>query len=81
MIFSRIIGTGSYLPDRIVTNRDLEKIVDTNDEWIVSRTGIRERHYAADEQNASDLAWTCAACSARLQASIARSLAFCSSAA
>ena len=56
MIYSRIIGTGSYLPDRVVTNRDLEKIVDTNDEWIVSRTGIRERHYAADEQNASDLA-------------------------
>ena len=56
MIYSRIIGTGSYLPERIVTNRDLEKIVDTNDEWIVSRTGIRERHYAADNQNASDLA-------------------------
>ena len=56
MIFSRIIGTGSYLPERVVTNRDLEKIVDTNDEWIVSRTGIRERHYAADDQNASDLA-------------------------
>ena len=56
MIYSRIIGTGSYLPDRVVTNRDLEKIVDTNDEWIVSRTGIRERRYAADDQNASDLA-------------------------
>lgn len=53
---SRIIGTGSYLPDRVVTNHDLEKVVDTNDEWIVSRTGIRERHYAADDQNASDLA-------------------------
>ena len=56
MIYSRIIGTGSYLPERVVTNADLEKIVDTNDEWIVSRTGIRERHYAADDQNASDLA-------------------------
>ena len=56
MIFSRIAGTGSYLPDRVVTNHDLAKIVDTNDEWIVSRTGISERHYAADEQNASDLA-------------------------
>jgi 3-oxoacyl-[acyl-carrier-protein] synthase-3 len=54
--YARIIGTGSYLPDRVVTNHDLEKIVDTNDEWIVSRTGIRERHYAADNQNASDLA-------------------------
>ena len=56
MIYSRIFGTGSYLPDRIVTNDDLSKIVDTNDEWIVSRTGIRERHYAADDQDASDLA-------------------------
>ncbi len=56
MIYSRIIGTGSYLPERVVTNQDLEKIVDTNDEWIVSRTGIRERHYAADHQDASDLA-------------------------
>ena len=56
MIYSRIIGTGSYLPERVVTNSDLAKIVDTSDEWIVSRTGIRERHYAADDQNASDLA-------------------------
>ena len=55
-IYSKIIGTGSYLPERIVTNQDLEKIVDTNDEWIVSRTGIRERHYAAADQSASDLA-------------------------
>ena len=57
MIYSRVIGTGSYLPERVVTNHDLEKIVDTNDEWIVSRTGIRERHFAADDQNASDLAF------------------------
>ena len=56
MIHSRICGTGSYLPDRIVTNRDLEKLVETSDEWIVSRTGIRERHYAAPDQDASDLA-------------------------
>ncbi len=54
--FARIAGTGSYLPERCVTNNDLAKIVDTSDEWIVSRTGIRERHYAADDQNASDLA-------------------------
>jgi len=54
--FARIAGTGSYLPDRLVTNDDLAKIIDTSDEWIVSRTGIRERHYAAEEQNASDLA-------------------------
>ncbi len=56
MNYSRIVGTGSYLPERIVTNRDLEKVVETNDEWIVSRTGIRERHFAADNQDASDLA-------------------------
>ena len=56
MIYSRIVGTGSYLPDRTVTNHDLEKIINTTDEWIVSRTGIRERHYAADDQDASDLA-------------------------
>ena len=56
MIYSRVSGTGSYLPDRVVTNDDLARIVDTNDEWIVSRTGIRERHYAADDQDASDLA-------------------------
>ena len=55
-VYARIAGTGSYLPEKLVTNKDLEKIVDTNDEWIVSRTGIRERHYAADNQNASDLA-------------------------
>ena len=56
MIYTRIAGTGGYLPERVVTNSDLEKIVDTNDEWIVTRTGIRERHFAADNQNASDLA-------------------------
>jgi 3-oxoacyl-[acyl-carrier-protein] synthase-3 len=56
MNYSRIIGTGSYLPDKVLTNRDLEKIVDTSDEWIVSRTGIRQRHVAADEQMTSDLA-------------------------
>ncbi|HEX4858519.1 MAG TPA: beta-ketoacyl-ACP synthase III [Usitatibacteraceae bacterium] len=56
MTYSRVAGTGSYLPERLVTNADLEKIVETSDEWIVSRTGIRERHYAAPEQNASDLA-------------------------
>ncbi len=66
MIYAKIIGTGSYLPERVVTNQDLEKIVDTNDEWIVSRTGIRERHYAADDQNASDLALI--ACQRAMQA-------------
>jgi 3-oxoacyl-[acyl-carrier-protein] synthase III len=54
--YARIVGTGSYLPEKTVTNDDLAKIVETSDEWIVSRTGIRERHYAADDQSASDLA-------------------------
>jgi 3-oxoacyl-[acyl-carrier-protein] synthase-3 len=51
-----IAGTGSYLPERILTNSDLEKMVDTTDEWIVSRTGIKERHLASPEQATSDLA-------------------------
>jgi 3-oxoacyl-[acyl-carrier-protein] synthase-3 len=55
-IYSRIVGTGSYLPEKIVTNRDLEKLVDTSDEWIYTRTGIRQRHVAAEQENASDLA-------------------------
>ena len=55
-IYSRISGTGSYLPEKILTNRDLEKLVDTSDEWIYTRTGIRERRIAADDQMTSDLA-------------------------
>ncbi|AJS59269.1 3-oxoacyl-ACP synthase [Paenibacillus sp. IHBB 10380] len=55
-----IIGTGKYVPEKILTNSDLEKIVDTNDEWIVSRTGIRERHIAAPDQATSDLAYEAA---------------------
>ncbi|HYC45349.1 MAG TPA: beta-ketoacyl-ACP synthase III [Burkholderiales bacterium] len=54
--YSRISGTGSYLPEKILTNRDLERLVDTSDEWIYTRTGIRQRHIAADNQSASDLA-------------------------
>ena len=54
--FARIAGTGSYLPERCVTNDELAKTIDTTDEWIVSRTGISQRHYAADDQDASDLA-------------------------
>jgi 3-oxoacyl-[acyl-carrier-protein] synthase-3 len=54
--YSRIVGTGSYLPDKVITNRDLELAVDTTDEWIYTRTGIRQRHVAADDQKASDLA-------------------------
>jgi 3-oxoacyl-[acyl-carrier-protein] synthase-3 len=50
-----IIGTGSYVPEKVITNHDLEKLVDTSDEWIYSRTGMRERHIAAEGQAASDL--------------------------
>lgn len=53
---SLISGCGAYLPDRVVTNDDLAKIVDTSDEWISSRTGIRERHFAAEGELTSDLA-------------------------
>ena len=56
MSYARIAGTGSYLPEKILTNADLEKIVDTNDEWIRSRTGIEERHIAADGEYTVDLA-------------------------
>ena len=56
MIYSRIIGTGSYLPARVLSNADLEKLIETTDEWIVERTGIRERHVAADGELTSDLA-------------------------
>jgi len=51
-----VLGCGSYLPDRVLTNDDLTKIVDTSDEWIVQRTGIKRRHIAADGQVTSDLA-------------------------
>lgn len=50
-----IIGTGSYVPEKVLTNQDLEVIVETSDDWIYSRTGMRERHIAADDQAASDL--------------------------
>ena len=53
--YSRIVGTGSYLPEKVLTNADLEKMVDTNDEWIVSRSGIRERHIAADGETTGGL--------------------------
>lgn len=56
-VYSRIAGTGSYLPEKVLTNADLEKMVDTSDEWIVSRSGIRERHIAEPEQTTSDLAY------------------------
>ncbi len=56
MKHSRIAGTGSYLPARVLSNHDLEKMVDTTDEWIFTRTGIRERHIAAEDELTSDLA-------------------------
>jgi len=54
--FSKIIGTGSYLPEKIVTNADLEKILDTSDQWIQDRTGIRERRIAHEDESSSDMA-------------------------
>jgi len=56
MTRSRITGTGGYLPAKLLTNKDLEALVQTSDEWIVGRTGIRERHIAADDEFSSDLA-------------------------
>ena len=52
----RIAGTGRYVPERILSNKELEGMVDTSDEWIVQRTGIRERHIAAEDESTSDLA-------------------------
>jgi 3-oxoacyl-[acyl-carrier-protein] synthase-3 len=54
--YSKIIGTGGYLPEKILTNRELEAMVDTSDEWIRERTGIIQRHVAADGETTSDLA-------------------------
>ena len=56
MTYSRIAGTGSYLPGKVLTNADLEKMVDTSDEWIFDRTGIRKRHIASDGETTCDLA-------------------------
>ena len=56
MINSKITGTGGYLPENVVTNADLEKIVDTTDEWIFSRTGIKKRHIVVDGETTCDLA-------------------------
>lgn len=56
MIYSRVLGTGSYLPERILTNSELESFVDTTDRWIQERTGIRKRHIVADDESTCDLA-------------------------
>ena len=55
MIYSKIAGTGRYLPEKILTNADLEKLVDTTDEWIRTRTGVERRHVASEDQTTSDL--------------------------
>lgn len=57
MVRSRIIATGSYVPEKVLTNHDLEKMVETSDEWITERTGIKERRIASEQQAASDLAY------------------------
>jgi len=54
--YSRITGTGGYLPEKVLTNADMEKLVDTTDDWITSRTGIKKRHIAADDETTCDLA-------------------------
>ncbi|MGD2117869.1 MAG: beta-ketoacyl-ACP synthase III [Chromatiales bacterium] len=56
MMYSRVIGTGSFLPEKILTNQDLEKMVETSDAWIRERTGIKKRHIAADQETTCDLA-------------------------
>ena len=56
MLKARILGTGSYLPEKIWTNKDLEAFCDTSDEWIRQRTGIEQRHVAPDEHGVTDLA-------------------------
>lgn len=57
MKYAKITATGSYLPEKILTNQQLEQLVATNDEWIVERTGIRERRIIADDQKTSDMAY------------------------
>ena len=55
-MYSRIVGTGTYLPEKILTNFDLERMMDTSDDWIRERTGIERRHIAADGQTNVDMA-------------------------
>ncbi len=56
MIYSQVLGTGAYAPKRVLTNKDLESMVDTTDEWITARTGIKERRVAAEGEVTSDMA-------------------------
>ena len=57
---TKILGTSKYIPEKILTNKDFEKIVETNDQWIVERTGIKKRHFAAEDEKCSDLAYKAA---------------------
>ena len=59
-MYSKILGTGSYLPSQVRTNADLEKMVDTSDEWIVTRTGIKERRIAAENETVADMGYIAA---------------------
>ena len=59
-IQAKIIGTGSYLPERVLSNHDLEKLIDTSDEWIITRTGMKERRIAKDDEFTSDMGTTVA---------------------
>lgn len=63
MIYSRIAGTGSYLPEKVLTNHDLEHMVETSDQWITERTGIKKRHIVAKQETTTDLGYN-AACKA-----------------
>jgi len=56
MSLAKIVSLGAYAPKRILTNQDLERMIDTSDEWIVQRTGVRERHIAEEGEATSDLA-------------------------
>lgn len=56
-MYSRIAGTGSYLPEKVLSNHDLESMVETSDQWITERTGIKERHIAAENETTTDLAY------------------------
>src|SRR6185437_2294271 len=59
-LYSKILASGSYLPEKILSNKDLEKMVDTSDEWIVSRSGIKERRIVADHETSGDMAYAAA---------------------
>ncbi len=60
MTYSRIAGTGSYLPEKVLSNADLESMVETSDQWITERTGIKKRHIVADDETTTDLAYNAA---------------------